>query len=174
MVQKLHAAQAVWLHPAILDAVAEEAVSLYFRREHGRRAAEIAAYADPFFAAGAFISEKLRVLRQEQAECSAAQRIRTLPQRQQPPVEVQDRIRVCLRFVHVDLPVVRIHIDPRRSGCEARVGGSIPLHGRTPLAQPKKFPAVHQAWLKKEISAREAAWRLSVTHKTFLRRAHKL
>ena len=64
MVQKLHAAQAVWLHPAILDAVAEEAVSLYFRREHGRRAAEIAAYADPFFAAGAFISEKLRVLRQ--------------------------------------------------------------------------------------------------------------
>lgn len=46
--------------------------------------------------------------------------------------------------------------------------------GRPPLAQPKEFPAVHQAWLKKEISAREAAWRLSVTHKTFLRRAHKL
>ena len=37
--------------------------------------------------------------------------------------------------------------------------------GRPPLAQPKEFPAVHQAWLKKEISAREAAWRLSVTHK---------
>lgn len=46
--------------------------------------------------------------------------------------------------------------------------------GRPPLAQPKEFPAVHQAWLKKEISAREAAWRLSVTHKTFLRRAQKL
>ena len=46
--------------------------------------------------------------------------------------------------------------------------------GRPPLAQPKEFPAVHQAWLKKEISAREAARRLSVTHKTFLRWAHKL
>lgn len=46
--------------------------------------------------------------------------------------------------------------------------------GRPPLAQPKEFPAVHLAWLKKEISAREAARRLSVTHKTFLRWAHKL
>ena len=46
--------------------------------------------------------------------------------------------------------------------------------GRPPLAQPKEFPAVHQAWLKKEISAREAARRLSVTHKTFLRWAQHL
>ena len=46
--------------------------------------------------------------------------------------------------------------------------------GRPPLVQPKAFPAVHQAWLKKEISAREAARRLSVTHKTFLRWAHEL
>ena len=46
--------------------------------------------------------------------------------------------------------------------------------GRPPLAQPKEFPTVHQAWLKKEISAREAAWRLSVTHKTFLRWVHEL
>ena len=46
--------------------------------------------------------------------------------------------------------------------------------GRPPLAQPEEFPAVHQAWLKKEISAREAARRLSVTHKTFLRWAHEL
>ena len=46
--------------------------------------------------------------------------------------------------------------------------------GRPPLAQPKEFPTVHQAWLKKEISAREAARRLSVTHKTFLRWAHEL
>ena len=46
--------------------------------------------------------------------------------------------------------------------------------GRPPLVQPKEFPAVHQAWLKKEISAREAARRLSVTHKTFLRWVHKL
>ena len=42
------------------------------------------------------------------------------------------------------------------------------------IAVPKEFPAVHQAWLKKEISAREAARRLSVTHKTFLRWAHEL
>ena len=46
--------------------------------------------------------------------------------------------------------------------------------GRPPLVQPKEFPAVHQVWLKKEISAREAARRLSVTHKTFLRWVHKL
>ena len=46
--------------------------------------------------------------------------------------------------------------------------------GRPPLAQPKEFPTVHQAWLKKEISAREAARRLIVTHKTFLRWAHEL
>lgn len=46
--------------------------------------------------------------------------------------------------------------------------------GRPPLAQPKEFPAVHQAWLKKEISAREAARRLSVTHKTFLRWVQEL
>ena len=46
--------------------------------------------------------------------------------------------------------------------------------GRPPLVQPKEFPTVHQAWLKKEISAREAARRLSVTHKTFLRWAQQL
>ena len=46
--------------------------------------------------------------------------------------------------------------------------------GRPPLAQPKEFPAVNKAWLKKEISAREAARRLSVTHKSFLRWAHEL
>lgn len=46
--------------------------------------------------------------------------------------------------------------------------------GRPPLVQPKEFPAVHQDWLKKEISAREAARRLSVTHKTFLRWVHEL
>ena len=46
--------------------------------------------------------------------------------------------------------------------------------GRPPLAQPKEFPAVHQAWLNKEISAREAARRLSVTLKTFLRWAQQL
>lgn len=46
--------------------------------------------------------------------------------------------------------------------------------GRPPLARPKEFSAVHQAWRKKEISAREAARRLSVTHKTFLRWAHEV
>ena len=45
--------------------------------------------------------------------------------------------------------------------------------GRPPLAQPKEFPDVQQAWLKKEISAREAARRLGVTHKTFLRWARE-
>ena len=46
--------------------------------------------------------------------------------------------------------------------------------GRPPLEKPEDFPAVQIAWQKKEISAREAARRLSVTHKTFLRWAHEL
>ena len=41
--------------------------------------------------------------------------------------------------------------------------------GRPPLEKPENFPAVQTAWQKKEISAREAARRLGVTHKTFLR-----
>ena len=41
--------------------------------------------------------------------------------------------------------------------------------GRPPLEKPKGFPDVHLAWQKKEISAREAARRLGVSHKTFLR-----
>ena len=45
--------------------------------------------------------------------------------------------------------------------------------GRPPLAQPKELPAVHQAWLKKELSARQAAKKLGVTHKTFLRWTQK-
>ena len=46
--------------------------------------------------------------------------------------------------------------------------------GRPPLEKPEDFPAVQIAWRKKEVSAREAARRLSVTHKTFLRWAHEL
>lgn len=41
--------------------------------------------------------------------------------------------------------------------------------GRPRLEKPENFPAVQTAWQKKEISAREAARRLGVTHKTFLR-----
>ena len=46
--------------------------------------------------------------------------------------------------------------------------------GRPPLEKPEDFPAVQTAWQKNEISAREAARRLSVTHRTFLRWAHEL
>ena len=67
--------QSIRLHPAVLYAVAEETVALHFRRERGRRVAEITAYTDTLFAAGAFIDKKLRVLRQEQAERPTAQRI---------------------------------------------------------------------------------------------------
>ena len=41
--------------------------------------------------------------------------------------------------------------------------------GRPPLEKPENFPAVRLAWQKKEISAREAARRLGVSPKTFLR-----
>ena len=46
--------------------------------------------------------------------------------------------------------------------------------GRPPLEKPEDFPDVQIAWQKKEISAREAARRLSVTHRTFLRWAREL
>lgn len=41
--------------------------------------------------------------------------------------------------------------------------------GRPRLEKPENFPDVRLAWQKKEISAREAAQRLGVSHKTFLR-----
>jgi len=41
--------------------------------------------------------------------------------------------------------------------------------GRPPLEKPENFPAVRLAWQRKEISAREAARRLGVSPKTFLR-----
>ena len=41
--------------------------------------------------------------------------------------------------------------------------------GRPPLKRPENFPEIRLAWQKKEISAREAARRLGVSHKTFLR-----
>ena len=41
--------------------------------------------------------------------------------------------------------------------------------GRPPKEKPESFPVVQLAWQKKEISAREAARRLGVSHKTFLR-----
>ena len=40
--------------------------------------------------------------------------------------------------------------------------------GKPPMERPPTFPAVHQAWLNNEISARGAAKRLGVTHPTFL------
>ena len=41
--------------------------------------------------------------------------------------------------------------------------------GRPPLPRPEDLPAVREAWANKEISAREGARRLEVSHKTFLR-----
>ena len=41
--------------------------------------------------------------------------------------------------------------------------------GWPPLERPESFSEVRLAWQKKEISAREAARRLGVSHKTFLR-----
>jgi len=40
--------------------------------------------------------------------------------------------------------------------------------GRPPADRPMLFPEVRGAWERKEISAREAARRLSIDHKTFL------
>ncbi len=41
--------------------------------------------------------------------------------------------------------------------------------GRPPLEKPENFPVVQLAWQRKEISARDAAQRLGISHKTFLR-----
>ena len=40
--------------------------------------------------------------------------------------------------------------------------------GKPPMKRPDTFPAVREAWLNKEISARSAAKKLGVTHPTFL------
>jgi DNA invertase Pin-like site-specific DNA recombinase len=40
--------------------------------------------------------------------------------------------------------------------------------GRQPKARPKNFEEIRTAWQRKEISARGAATRLGITHKTFL------
>lgn len=41
--------------------------------------------------------------------------------------------------------------------------------GPKPMVRPDNFPLCQQAWEKGEISAREAARRLNISHKTFLR-----
>ena len=41
--------------------------------------------------------------------------------------------------------------------------------GRTPMEKPEGYKEAAELWRKKEISAREAARRIGVTHKTFLR-----
>ena len=40
--------------------------------------------------------------------------------------------------------------------------------GREPMARPKAFVELHQAWMQGHISARGAAKQLGITHKTFL------
>ena len=40
--------------------------------------------------------------------------------------------------------------------------------GRPPMERPELFTEVRKAWKRREISAREAARRLGITHKTFL------
>ena len=39
--------------------------------------------------------------------------------------------------------------------------------GRPPLEKPEQFPALCEAWLRKEVSARAAASELGITHRTF-------
>jgi len=39
--------------------------------------------------------------------------------------------------------------------------------GRKPKEKPPEYPTVLEAWRRKELSARAAAARLGVTHKTF-------
>ena len=41
--------------------------------------------------------------------------------------------------------------------------------GRQPMQRPKNFPLVQQRWERGEISARQAAEQLKITHRTFLR-----
>lgn len=45
--------------------------------------------------------------------------------------------------------------------------------GRKPKEKPPEYPAVLEAWRRKELSARAAAARLGVTHKTFLKWAEQ-
>ena len=45
--------------------------------------------------------------------------------------------------------------------------------GRKPKEKPPEYPTVLEAWRRKELSARAAAARLGVTHKTFLKWAEQ-
>ena len=45
--------------------------------------------------------------------------------------------------------------------------------GRPPLERPSDFDCLQRLWLQGEISARNAARRLNVTHKTFLKWVNK-
>ena len=41
--------------------------------------------------------------------------------------------------------------------------------GRQPMKKPENFPLVRQQWARGEVSARQAAAQLKITHRTFLR-----
>ena len=45
--------------------------------------------------------------------------------------------------------------------------------GRKPKEKPPEYPTVLEAWRRKELSARAAATRLGVTHKTFQKRSEQ-
>ena len=45
-------------------------------------------------------------------------------------IEMQQRIGISFLLSRVDFPVILIHGQPRRTGCEAGVFAVIPLHGR--------------------------------------------
>lgn len=45
--------------------------------------------------------------------------------------------------------------------------------GRKPKEKPLEYPVVLETWRKQELSARAAATRLGVTHKTFQKRSEQ-
>lgn len=60
----------------------------------------------------------------------------------------------------------------QREGIEAAKARGVRF-GRKPMERTEEFEALREQWARREISARAAAERLGVTHKTFLKWARK-
>ena len=81
-------------------------------------------------ARGAGEGDHVRVAAVQHLQVAVSQRRVLSAQRDQTAVEVEHGQRVGHLGLGVDVDVVGVHLQPRRAGGEARVGGGVPLHRR--------------------------------------------
>ena len=83
----------------------------------------------------ALVGEHLLVVGQQQPVVPVHHDGHGVPQRDQPPVVVEHRVRVLPRGLGVDLDVVGVDRQPGRAGGEARLRRGVPLHGVRALSR---------------------------------------